>query len=138
MSAVSSAGSKVEMLERLLDPRHRTQVCIEMENDMSRHRRQPNPMALASINDETLIRRSTSVYAAPVGEETLMMSIERGRYFGLDDIGSGIWRRLETPLTFGELIDALTADYNADRRVIADDVRKLLEEMAAHDVVRFD
>jgi hypothetical protein len=64
-----------------------------------------------------------------------MMSVESGRYLGLDDIGSDIWRRLETPRTFGELIDGLAADYNADRALIADDVRKLLSEMAAHDAV---
>ena len=37
---------------------------------------------------------------------------------------------------FGELIDWLVADYDADRAVIADDVWKLLLEMAAHDVVQ--
>jgi hypothetical protein len=31
----------------------------------------------------------------------------------------------------------LVADYDADRSVIADDVRKLLLDMAAHDVVAF-
>jgi hypothetical protein len=76
------------------------------------------------------------VLAAEVDGEIVMMSIEQGRYFGLDDIGSDIWKRIDPPCLFAELIDRLTADYDADRAVIAADVRALLLRMAAHDVVR--
>lgn len=91
-----------------------------------------------SISEETLIRRTASVLTAEIDKQIVMMDIESGRYLGLDDIGSVIWQRLETPRTFGELVDGLVADYDADRSVIADDVRKLLLDMAAHDVVAFD
>ena len=74
---------------------------------------------------------------AEVDKQIVMMDIESGRYLGLDDIGSVMWQRLETPRTFGELIDGLVADYDADRSVIGDDVRKLLLDMAAHDMVAF-
>jgi hypothetical protein len=67
-----------------------------------------------------------------------MMDARSGRYVGLDDIGSVIWQRLETPCTFGQLVDGLVADYEAERAVIAADVRALLADMAAHGVVRFD
>jgi hypothetical protein len=91
-----------------------------------------------SISEETVIHRTASVLTAEVDKQIVMMDVESGRYLGLDDIGSVIWQRLETPRSFGELIDGLVADYDADRSVIADDVRKLLLDMAAHDVVAFD
>lgn len=87
------------------------------------------------IAETTLITRSSGVLAAAVRDETVMMDIESGRYYGLDDIGSDIWRRLEQPRRFGELVDMLAADYDADRAVIAEDVRKLLTAMAKHNVV---
>ena len=87
------------------------------------------------INEQTLITRSTGVMAAPVRDETVMMNIDSGHYYGLDDIGSEIWRRLEAPRTFGALVDGLAADYAAERAVIAEDVRKLLAAMAEHDVI---
>ena len=94
------------------------------------------PLLQEPIDNQTLITRSTGLMVAPVHNETVMMSIESGHYYGLDDIGSDIWRRLEAPRKFGDLIDALAADYDADRAVIADDVRKLLSLMAAQDVVK--
>ena len=65
-----------------------------------------------------------------------MLSIERGRYFGLDHIGSDIWKRIEPPCSFATLIDGLAADYEADRATIVSDVQSLLGHMAKHDVVR--
>jgi hypothetical protein len=91
----------------------------------------PGPIA-----DVTMISRSPSVLTAEVEGEIVMMSIERGSYFGLDDIGSDIWKRIEQPCTFATLIDGLAAAYDADRAAIAADVRALLDRMAEQDVVR--
>lgn len=91
---------------------------------------------LGCVVDASLISRNSSVLAAEVDGEIVMMSIEEGRYFGLDDIGSDIWRRIDQPCSFGELIDRLAADYEAERETIAADVRALLLRMAEHDIVR--
>ena len=88
------------------------------------------------ITDATILTRSPTVLAAEVDGEVVMMSIERGHYFGLDDIGSDIWKRLEPPCSFSALIDGLAADYEADRATIAADVRVLLDGMLADHVVR--
>lgn len=92
--------------------------------------------APALLADSTLITRSPAVLTAEVDGEVVMMSVEEGRYFGLDDIGSDIWKRIDPPCSFGELIDRLTADYEAERETIAADVCALLFGMAEHDAVR--
>ena len=92
--------------------------------------------ALPAIGDATMISRSSSVLTAEVDGEIVMMSIEQGRYFGLDDIGSDIWKRIEQPCSFASLIDRLAADYDADRATVAADVHSLLGRMAAQDVVK--
>jgi hypothetical protein len=93
-------------------------------------------VAPANITDTTIISRSPAVLTAEVDGEIVMMSIEQGRYFGLDDIGSDIWKRIEPPCSFAALIDGLAADYEADRASIAADVQALLDRMAEQDVVR--
>lgn len=90
----------------------------------------------ACVTETTTILRSTGVLAAEVDGEIVMMSIELGRYYGLDDIGSDIWKRIEQPCSFGALVDALTAEYDADRGTIATDVAALLARMAEQGVVR--
>src|SRR5256885_7335228 len=90
----------------------------------------------SSISDAAVLSRSPTVLAAEVDGEIVMLSIERGHYFGLDDIGSDIWKRIDPPCSFAELVDRLAANYDADRATIAADVRALLVRMAAQDAVR--
>src|SRR5579862_1631907 len=92
--------------------------------------------AARTIADLTVISRSPSVLTAEVDGEIVMMSIEQGRYFGLDDIGSDIWKRIERSCSFATLIDGLTSHYESDRATVAADVRSLLGRMVEQDVVR--
>jgi coenzyme PQQ synthesis protein D (PqqD) len=90
----------------------------------------------AAITETTVISRNASVLTAEVEGEIVMMSIEKGHYFGFDDIASDIWNRIEPPCSFAALVDQLVADYEADRVTIAADVQTLLGRMAAQNVVR--
>ena len=94
------------------------------------------PADAHAIADATVISRSPTVLTAEVDGEIVMMSIEQGRYFGLDDIGSDIWKRIEPACSFSTLIDRLVTDYDADRATIVADVHALLGRMAAQDVVK--
>jgi|SRR5579862_1979836 hypothetical protein len=88
------------------------------------------------IANATIVSRSPSVLAAEVDGEIVMMSIERACYFGLDDIGSDIWKRIEPPCSFATLVEGLVADYEADRATIMFDVQNLLGHMVEHGIVR--
>jgi len=87
------------------------------------------------ITEATLVSRNDSLMTASVHDETLMMDIVSGHYYGLDDIGSAIWQRLETPQTFAALIDGLAMKYDAERSVIAADVAELFVLMAEYKVI---
>jgi Coenzyme PQQ synthesis protein D (PqqD) len=95
-----------------------------------------NAAEKSQIGDATMISRSPSVVTTEVDGEIVMMSIEKGRYFGLDDIGSDIWKRIEPPCSLATLVDGLAAAYEADRATIAADVQSLLGRMVEQDVVR--
>ena len=88
-----------------------------------------------SVTDSTIISRSPNVLTAEVGGEILMVN-DRGTYFSLNEVGGDIWRRLDEPCSFAELIDQLSAEYQATKETIAGDVRRWLGRMVAEDIVR--
>lgn len=57
------------------------------------------------------------------------MSVESGRYYGLDQIATDLWRRLESPTKVSELITNLQADYDGDDETISQDVMGFLAQM---------
>jgi len=88
------------------------------------------------VVDATLISRGPNVLTAEVDGEILMMRIEGDGYFKVNDVGGDIWRRIEQPCSFAQLIDQLAAEYEASKATIAEDVRVWLGRMAAADIVR--
>jgi len=89
-----------------------------------------------SIPDSAVISRSTSAITTEFEGKVVMMDVARGEYFALDDIAGDIWRRIEAPCSFAELIDSLAASYDADRAIIARDVQTLLARLRAQGFLR--
>jgi hypothetical protein len=69
---------------------------------------------MPEITPDTLVARSPSVVTSEVDGEILMMSIEQGRYFGLNDVAGDLWERLGSPRPFGELVAELGAMHERD------------------------
>lgn len=87
------------------------------------------------ITSQTIVQRRRDALAADVGGELVLMSVEHGKYYGLDDVGSNIWRRIEEPIEVGQLCDALTREYAGDPTAIEHDVMALLEKFASQDLL---
>lgn len=88
------------------------------------------PLSLACV-----VRWSSDQIAAPVDGEMVILSIERGAYYGLDDIGSEIWQCMATPISIDALCDVLESKYDADRPTIERDVIALLGKLVTDGLV---
>lgn len=66
---------------------------------------------------------------AAVGEELLMMSIEKGSYFSLNSVGARIWELLENPTSIEELVATLTGEYDVPADVCRTEVERFLSDL---------
>jgi len=89
-----------------------------------------------AISDATIISRSPSVVAAETDGELVMMNMEQSRCFSLDAIGAAVWRHIEMPCSFAELINRLANDYEANRATIVADMLVFLRRMVKEEVIR--
>ncbi|PWC53004.1 hypothetical protein TSO221_12255 [Azospirillum sp. TSO22-1] len=90
---------------------------------------------MPSLDRNTRVRRVVDVLATEVDGEVVMMDVEKGVYFGLDAIGTDIWKRLETPTTAAALASDLSRHYDAEAATIERDVLALLSGMAEQGLV---
>lgn len=88
-----------------------------------------------ALDRSSRICRRPTVLATEVEGEVVMMDMENGLYFGLDAIGTDIWRRLETPMSVAELAAILRKEYAADTETIEHDVLVLISQMAERGLV---
>jgi hypothetical protein len=88
------------------------------------------------ITAESIVVWSRAPVATEVDREVVLMSVERGRCYGLGETGSSVWRRLESPIRVDDLCRELMLEYNADPGVLMHDVVALLEQLRAEGLVR--
>ncbi len=71
-----------------------------------------------------------------VDGETVLMSVENGKYYKLDDIGTRIWALIEAPVSVKVLCDRLMEEFKVDRATCEADVVTLLERMMKNRLIR--
>src|SRR5664280_1577629 len=62
--------------------------------------------AIMEITLDARVVRSSEPVSAATGDALMMFSVEKGSYFGLNDIAAAIWQRIQSPVT----VAALCAD----------------------------
>jgi hypothetical protein len=75
------------------------------------------------------------VMARQVGEETVILDLASGTYFGLDPVGARIWQLLTEGRTLGEVCATMLAEYEGTREDIERDVLNLAEELRAKQLI---
>ena len=68
--------------------------------------------------------------------ETVMMDVESGRYYALNDVGSRIWRDLAAPVEVEALCRRLEREYDATPETIRAGVLRLLNRMLEKRLIR--
>jgi hypothetical protein len=59
-----------------------------------------------------VVTRDGDMITAPLGDDLMMLNIEQGAYFGINDIGAAIWRGIAEPIAVGELCAGLLAEFD--------------------------
>lgn len=82
------------------------------------------------IEENTLLRRNPDMLYSNMDGETVMMSVENGEYYGLDEIGARIWQLLENPESAETLARKLIEEYDVSWETCLSDVLEFLSIMA--------
>jgi hypothetical protein len=90
------------------------------------------------ISLASTVSRSEDHLSAEIDNELVLMDIEQGSYYGLDVIGTDIWRRLDRGVVVSDLCAALIGEYEADADTIHRDVLVLLERLATEGLIQIN
>ncbi|MCL9998916.1 MAG: PqqD family protein [Erythrobacter sp.] len=84
---------------------------------------------------QTHWRISDQAVANAVGEETVILHLGNGTYFGLDPIGTRLWQALQAGDLPGSICESLLATHDVASAQLEADLRDLLGELAANDLI---
>lgn len=87
------------------------------------------------LDPSTLVRRSSELLAMELDGEVVLMSIERGNYYGLARTARRIWELLEQPRSLDDLCDHLLVEYQTTRDALEADVGKFVLQLHEEKIV---
>ena len=72
-----------------------------------------------------------SQLSSDLGGETVILHLDRGMYFGLNEVGSRIWQLVQEPTSIADICAALMAEYEVDAERCERVVLHLVQELTA-------
>ena len=77
-----------------------------------------------------LLLRSPNQLSADLGDgETVLMSVELGQYFSMNEVGARVWALLEQPVTLSRLCQQIEEEFDVDADTCKQDVIGYVTQM---------
>ena len=90
------------------------------------------------IDVEIRPRRKDQVIARPGEQELMLLDVESGCYFTLNEVGRRIWELCDGASTVAEIVSAVAAEYEAPPETVRADVFELLTELERERLLEHD
>ena len=90
---------------------------------------------MSNTHSNRILRRNPEMIHANMGEELVIMSLTNGKYYGINDVGSAIWKLLENSLTIDQLIYKLSDIYGISAEQCQKDIEVFLINMEDQGII---
>ena len=87
------------------------------------------------LSSRSVARPREGVLAREIGGEMVLLDVEAGTYFGLNEVGTRAWSLLAEGATLGEVVELLLAELEVDRETLETDLRGLVCDLVAQGLI---
>ena len=86
-----------------------------------------------NLTDKVIL--PAQVMARQVGDETVILDLTSGTYYGLDPVGARIWQLMADGQTLMQVCEVMLAEYDVTREDIERDVLALVETLLERQLI---
>lgn len=84
---------------------------------------------------DTSLRRNPDLIAIDMDGEMVMISVERGEYYGIGGVGSLVREQLVKSLTLGEIVLTIFDEFEVDEQTCQADMLAFFENLGHNNLV---
>jgi len=84
------------------------------------------------------VRIRDGVLFQELNGEAILLDSKAGIYFGLNDVGTRIWKLLETGKSLGEIIPLLVSEFDTTPDTATADLLALVEQLETRQVIQME
>ena len=87
------------------------------------------------INLNTIINKNLEIDDTDLDGEKVMMNLDKGEYFMMNEVGSRIWEIISEPINVKDIINTLRNEYEVDEETCKDTVIEFLGRLDNADLI---
>jgi coenzyme PQQ synthesis protein D (PqqD) len=88
-----------------------------------------------TINDNSIIVARKNLLCCDLTEGAVILDLDSGTYYGLDDVGAFIWSLIQEPRLFSNIASAVLDEYAVEPERCAADLVELFSEMVQRNLI---
>lgn len=88
------------------------------------------------VNIGSVITRNQEIDDTDLDGEKVMMNLDKGQYFMMNEVGSRIWEIIETPIHVKGIVEKLREEYDVDEQTCTDKVLEFLKSLNEADLIK--
>jgi len=82
------------------------------------------------LDKNSILQRAENVTFEVVADEAILIDINTGTYFSLNEVGTEFWEMLDGGQTIEQHATVIANKYEVETSMVVDDLLELAEEMA--------
>jgi hypothetical protein len=92
-------------------------------------------MSVANLTNNSVFIRNPDLLGADMDGDMVMLSINRGNYYGVNNVGARIWTLLENQISIEEVSHLICSEYAVEHERCQSDLMIFFQEMLENDLV---
>ena len=85
---------------------------------------------MMTLSPDTYLVVTPGHLSCELDADTVILHLDSGLYYGLNEVGTTLWKLLQQPRRIHDLCDAVVAEYDVDRTTCQRDVETVLQRLA--------
>jgi hypothetical protein len=81
------------------------------------------------MSDTTVVVAARDVMTADFSPEVVLLNLQDGVYYGVEDVGARVWTLLQSPIAVGAILETIADEFDVDRSRSDREVRAFVQHL---------
>jgi Coenzyme PQQ synthesis protein D (PqqD) len=92
----------------------------------------------ARLSRESVVVVAKDQVSSDVGDESVILNMKNGSYYGLDPVGRRVWSMMQTSQRIDELHKAMLEEFDVEPARCEQDLMELLEQLLKEGLIELE
>lgn len=90
---------------------------------------------LLEISESAIISLAQAQISSELANEAVILNLDSGIYYGLNEVGARVWELIQQPQSFSELCSILLKEYDVSAEACKQDLKHILLNLKAASLI---